>query len=121
MPSGGRLQICCENRRVEAGNAPSDLATGDFVVVTVSDTGTGMSEATLARAFEPFFTTKEPGRGSGLGLSMVHGFAEQSGGAAQIVSSIGEGTHVTLWLPCAQGRSTEHVALEPSGWAVRPS
>ena len=121
MPSGGRLQICCENRRVEAGNAPSDLAAGDFVVVTVSDTGTGMSEATLARAFEPFFTTKEPGRGSGLGLSMVHGFAEQSGGAAQIVSSIGEGTHVTLWLPCAQGRSTEHVALEPSGWAVRPS
>jgi signal transduction histidine kinase len=106
MPTGGRLQICCENRRVETGNAPSHLATGDFVVVTVSDTGTGMSEATLAHAFEPFFTTKEPGHGSGLGLSMVQGFAAQSGGAVQIVSSPGEGAQVTLWLPCAEGRST---------------
>jgi len=65
MPSGGRLQICCENRRVDGGNAPSALTTGDFVVVTVSDTGTGMSEGTIAHAFEPFFTTKEPGHGSG--------------------------------------------------------
>src|SRR6516164_9713689 len=121
MPSGGRLQICCENRRVEAGNAPSDLATGDFVVVTVSDTGTGMSEATIAHAFEPFFTTKEPGHGSGLGLSMVQGFAGQSGGAVQIVSALGEGTQVALWLPCAQGRSTARVSLEPGGSAMRPS
>ena len=121
MPSGGRLQICCENRRVEARNAPSDLATGDFVVVTVSDTGTGMSEATIAHAFEPFFTTKEPGHGSGLGLSMVQGFAGQSGGAVQIVSALGEGTQVALWLPCAQGRSTARVSLEPGGSAVRPS
>ena len=103
MPNGGRLQICCENRSVEADNAPIDLPMGDFVVVTVSDTGTGMSEATLALVFEPFFTTKEPGRGSGLGLSMVQGFTGQSGGAVQIVSSLGEGTQVTLWLLCAQG------------------
>jgi len=90
MPGAGRLQICCENRHVEAQNAPPDLAAGDFVVVTISDTGTGMSEATLTRAFEPFFTPKEPGHGSGLGLSMVHGFAQQSGGAVQILSSVGE-------------------------------
>ena len=121
MPGGGRLQICCENRHVEAQNAPSDFGAGDFVVVTISDTGTGMSEATLARAFEPFFTTKEPGHGSGLGLSMVHGFAQQSGGAVQIFSSVGEGTHVKLWLPCAEPRSTEHVASEPSGSALAPS
>ena len=121
MPSGGRLQISCENRRVEAGNVPSDLAAGDFVVVTVSDTGTGMGEETIAHVFEPFFTTKEPGRGSGLGLSMVQGFAAQSGGAVQIVSSLGEGTHVALWLPCAQGRSTARVLLEPGGSVERPS
>jgi signal transduction histidine kinase len=121
MPGGGRLRISSESRRAEPGIAPSDLATEDFVVVTVSDTGTGMSEATLAHAFEPFFTTKEPGQGSGLGLSMVQGFAAQSGGGVQIVSSLGEGTHVALWLPCAQGRSTARVSLEPGGAAVRPS
>ena len=120
MPEGGRLQITCENRRAETG-ALADLATGDYVVVTVSDTGTGMNEATLTHAFEPFFTTKEPGRGSGLGLSMVQGFAGQSGGAVQIVSSIGEGTHVTLWLPCAEGRSTERVSSEADGSALGSS
>jgi signal transduction histidine kinase/CheY-like chemotaxis protein len=115
MPGGGTLQIACENRRVEASNAPPDLAAGDYVIVTVSDTGTGMSDATLAHAFEPFFTTKEAGRGSGLGLSMVQGFAGQSGGAVQIVSSLGEGTRMTLWLPCAEGRSAETLSLEPGG------
>jgi signal transduction histidine kinase/CheY-like chemotaxis protein len=121
MPQGGSLQIVCENRKVVAGNPPPNLATGDYVVVTVSDTGIGMSDLTLARAFEPFFTTKEVGRGSGLGLSMVQGFAEQSGGAVQIVSSLGEGTRVMLWLPCAEGRSTETVSLEPDGSILHPS
>ena len=110
MPDGGRLQIACENRRADGGNAPGDLAIGDYVIVAVSDTGTGMSEPTLAHAFEPFFTTKEAGRGSGLGLSMVQGFAAQSGGAAQIASSLGKGTSVELWLPQAEGRSTESVS-----------
>jgi CheY-like chemotaxis protein/two-component sensor histidine kinase len=114
MPSGGRLQIACENRRAETGNLPSDLATGDYVVVTVSDNGSGMSETTLARVFEPFFTTKDAGRGSGLGLSMVQGFAAQSGGTVQIVSSLGEGTDVELWLPRAGGRSTQSIPLEPA-------
>jgi signal transduction histidine kinase len=111
MPIGGRLQIACENRRAETGNLPSDLATGDYVVVTVSDNGSGMSETTLARVFEPFFTTKDAGHGSGLGLSMVQGFAAQSGGTVQIVSSLGEGTNVELWLPRAGGRSTESIPL----------
>src|ERR1700736_5176574 len=115
MPNGGNLQIACENRRVESGSTSPDLATGDYVVVTVTDTGAGMSDATLAHAFEPFFTTKEVGRGSGLGLSMVQGFAGQSGGTVQLVSSLGEGTRVTLWLPCAEGRSTETVSSEPGG------
>jgi CheY-like chemotaxis protein len=121
MPAGGSLQIVCENRRVEAGDKPSDLATGDYVAVTVTDTGAGMSDATLAHAFEPFFTTKEAGRGSGLGLSMVQGFAGQSGGAVQIESTFGKGTQVTLWLPCAEGRSTETVSLEPGGSDLGPS
>jgi CheY-like chemotaxis protein len=121
MPGGGRLQIACENRRAEADNSPPDLATGNYVVVTVSDTGTGMSEATLAHAFEPFFTTKDASRGSGLGLSMVQGFAAQSGGAVQIVSSLGEGTKVELWLPRAKGRSTENAPLEPAGFVLDPS
>jgi signal transduction histidine kinase len=92
MPGGGRLQIACDNRRTEAGSMPEDLATGDYVIVSVSDTGIGMGEATLAHAFEPFLTTKEAGRGSGLGLSMVQGFAAQSGGAVHITSStLGDG------------------------------
>jgi signal transduction histidine kinase/CheY-like chemotaxis protein len=121
MARGGRLQIACENRRAEPGNSPPDLVTGDYVIVSVSDTGTGMSEATLARAFEPFFTTKEAGRGSGLGLSMVQGFAAQSGGAVQIVSSLGEGTNVTLWLPHAEGRLTETAPPEQSGSVSGPT
>jgi signal transduction histidine kinase/CheY-like chemotaxis protein len=121
MPAGGRLQIACENRRAEPGNSPPELAVGDYVIVSVSDTGTGMSEATLAHAFEPFFTTKEAGRGSGLGLSMVQGFAVQSGGAVQIVSLLGEGTNVTLWLPHTEGGSTETAPLEQSGSVSGPT
>jgi signal transduction histidine kinase/ActR/RegA family two-component response regulator len=121
MPGGGRLQIACGDRRAEADNSPSDLATGNYVVVSVSDTGTGMSRATLAHVFEPFFTTKDAGRGSGLGLSMVQGFAAQSGGAAHIVSSLGEGTTVELWLPRAEGQSTENAPLEPAGFVLDPS
>jgi signal transduction histidine kinase len=106
MPCGGRLQIVCESQRTDAGRAPGDLAAGDYVIVSVSDTGIGMSEATMARAFEPFFTTKEVGRGSGMGLSMVQGFAAQSGGTVQIASSLGKGTTVKLWLTPAECRAT---------------
>jgi Histidine kinase-, DNA gyrase B-, and HSP90-like ATPase len=119
MSDGGRLQIACENRRADAGDAPGDLAAGDYVIVSVSDVGTGMSEETLARAFEPFFTTKEVGRGSGLGLSMVQGFAAQSGGAVQIASSLGKGTTVELWLPPAERQSRASVSAEPGEFVFR--
>ena len=100
MPKGGSMRIGIENRHTDR-NSPADLAPGDYVVVSISDTGTGMDEATLARAFDPFFTTKEVGSGSGLGLPMVQGFAAQSGGAVRIRSAPGVGTTVELWLPQA--------------------
>jgi signal transduction histidine kinase len=82
------------------------LMPGRYVVVDVSDTGTGMSPETMQRVFEPFFTTKSVGRGTGLGLSMVHGFALQAGGAATIRSAPGAGSTVSLYLPCAAAAGT---------------
>ncbi len=101
MPYGGSLII--ETRNIAAGlaehKAEPMLGPGDFVLISVSDTGVGMTPEVLARAFEPFFTTKEPGRGTGLGLSTLHGFAEQSGGHAAVSSELGKGTTVSLYLP----------------------
>ena len=101
-PGGGSLRI--ETRNVtsrEAGRA-ADLSPGDYVCVAVADSGTGMSDAVLARACEPFFTTKGPGKGSGLGLAQVYGFARQSGGGLVIDSAVGKGTTVTVYLPRGQ-------------------
>jgi PAS domain S-box-containing protein len=78
---------------------PAGLAPGDYVRIEVADTGAGMDAATLTRAMEPFFTTKERGKGTGMGLAMVRGFADQSGGALEISSELGRGTRVTLWMP----------------------
>jgi signal transduction histidine kinase len=100
MPGGGTLRIGLHNRGLDS-TPPAELAPGGYILVTISDTGTGMDEATLAQAFDPFFTTKEVGSGSGLGLPMVQGFALQSGGAVQVHSSPGQGTTVELWLPRA--------------------
>ncbi|MGH7007073.1 MAG: response regulator [Stellaceae bacterium] len=100
MPQGGQLTIAARNETVKAGGVQG-LAAGRYVCLAVSDTGTGMDEATLARAPEPFFTTKETGKGTGLGLSMVYGLAAQSGGAAWITSQLKHGTTVELWLPVA--------------------
>jgi PAS domain S-box-containing protein len=99
MPHGGSLKIACHNE--EHGKSVG-LSRDPFVCITVTDTGEGMSESTLARAQEPFFTTKGIGKGTGLGLSMVHGFTAQSGGAMRIRSQPGEGTRVTMWLPRAK-------------------
>jgi PAS domain S-box-containing protein len=109
MPGGGLLTISARNARNEAlQNAiHGKLPPGDYVALCVSDTGIGMAEGVLARAFEPFFTTKDVGRGSGLGLSQVYGFAEQSGGAVEVSSRLGEGTRVTIWLPRALGGDSE--------------
>jgi CheY-like chemotaxis protein len=101
MPAGGALRIALRNVRLDsdAAAAIEGLAPGDYVRVTVTDTGRGMSRAALAHAFEPFFTTKDIGSGSGLGLAQVHGFARQSGGAATIRSKPGSGTRVALYFP----------------------
>lgn len=101
MDESGHLIIDVKNIHFEEGDdLPSDaLEPGDYVALSVTDNGSGMSPETLEKAFEPFFTTKDVGKGSGLGLSMVHGFAEQSQGAATIQSEYGIGTRVTLFLP----------------------
>ena len=103
MAGGGRFTVETANRDVGPGDPLSgSLAPGRYGVLSLSDTGTGMSEPVLKRALEPFFTTKAEGRGSGLGLSMVYGFARQSGGAVRIESAPGEGTTVRLYLPAAE-------------------
>ena len=99
MPSGGRLTIATRNVEDVPAQLAGELTPGQYVAVAVSDTGTGMSPPVLARAFEPFFTTKEQGKGTGLGLAQLYGFARQSGGTARIESREGEGTTVTIYLP----------------------
>jgi PAS domain S-box-containing protein len=114
MPQGGSLTIACHN---EDSGKKAALPPGPFVCITVTDTGEGMTEATLARAQDPFFTTKGVGKGTGLGLSMVQGFTAQSGGAMRIKSAPGQGTKVTLWLPRAKDGlkelSTKVEVLQP--------
>ncbi len=105
MPDGGRLTIETNNAHLAAGDgdAAEELEPGDYLVIGVSDTGTGMSDAVIAKAFDPFFTTKPIGQGTGLGLSMIYGFARQSGGQVRIRSAEGEGTTVELYLPRFRG------------------
>ncbi|WP_010186567.1 hybrid sensor histidine kinase/response regulator [Sphingomonas sp. PAMC 26605] len=100
MPDGGTLRIHAAPATIEQD---PELAAGGYICLSVSDTGTGMSAETMARAIEPFFSTKGVGRGTGLGLSMVHGLASQLGGALRLRSEPGAGTQVELWLP--QGRA----------------
>ncbi|MDP6474240.1 MAG: PAS domain S-box protein [Alphaproteobacteria bacterium] len=101
MPGGGKLRIEGRNVRLDAGDVVenSDAEPGDYVELIVSDTGAGMSPEILEHAMEPFFTTKDVGEGSGLGLSMVYGFARQSGGQLMINSKVDRGTTVRLFLP----------------------
>jgi len=99
MPFGGALVISAVADTFVDAVPAADLARGDYVRISVTDTGVGMDETILAKAREPFFTTKGPGKGTGLGLSMVQGLAIQSGGALRIRSKAGEGTTVDLWLP----------------------
>lgn len=111
MRDGGRLTIKLANVEVDAASA--ELEPGAYVSVDVIDSGAGMSPSVVARAFEPFFSTKEAGQGSGLGLSMVFGFAKQSKGHVEITSQEGVGTTVRLYLPRAMSDEDEATAYEP--------
>jgi PAS domain S-box-containing protein len=100
MPGGGTIAVTGRNESVDSSN-PLGLPAGEYVVLAVTDDGSGIPAAILEQVTEPFFTTKEVGKGTGLGLSMVYGFAHQSGGAIQIDSNEGMGTTVAIWLPRA--------------------
>ncbi|RYH32942.1 MAG: PAS domain-containing hybrid sensor histidine kinase/response regulator, partial [Alcaligenaceae bacterium] len=113
MPSGGSLAIHTENMSFDAESALAlDLQTGDYLRLSVIDSGTGMSSDIAEHVFEPFFTTKPMGQGTGLGLSMVHGFTKQSGGQVRIESSVGVGTAVRLYVP-RHSAAASNEALTP--------
>jgi signal transduction histidine kinase/CheY-like chemotaxis protein len=115
MPNGGGFRLAARNLVCRPGDIADEALSGDFVALTLSDTGGGMEPEVSAHAFEPYFTTKGTGQGSGLGLSQVYGFARQSGGAARIESETGKGTAITLYLPRAAGPA------EPAAEVERPA
>jgi CheY-like chemotaxis protein len=113
MPHGGRLTVETGNRWIDERGARSrDLAAGQYISLCVSDNGAGMSTEVISRAFDPFFTTKPLGEGTGLGLSMVYGFARQSGAQTRIYSEVGKGTMVCLYLPRCTNADVETVQVE---------
>ena len=115
MPHGGQLTIETTNTWIDDRGAKLlDLQPGQFVAISVSDTGIGMTPEVAGRAFDPFFTTKPLGAGTGLGLSMVYGFVKQSGGHARIYSEVGKGTTVRIYLPRFVGDAEENTATAPS-------
>ena len=120
MPHGGRLTIETARVRLDLAyvQAHPDVRPGDYVMLAVSDTGTGIAPEHLERVFEPFFTTKAKGKGTGLGLAMIYGFVKQSGGHVAIYSEPGDGTTVKLYLPRAEGAAqapSERTPAEPVG------
>ena len=120
MPHGGRLTIETANRWIDERTARErDIAPGQYISLCVSDTGTGMPPDVIAKAFDPFFTTKPLGQGTGLGLSMIYGFARQSGGQTRIYSEVGRGTMVCLYLPRHQGEAEVAEAMSAPAEAPR--
>ncbi|MBN1240364.1 MAG: PAS domain-containing protein [Gammaproteobacteria bacterium] len=107
MPDGGRLTVEVANATLDGASAERwhDVEAGDYVMICVSDTGTGIAPDDLPRVFEPFFTTKQKGKGTGLGLSMVYGFAKQSQGHVNVTSEVGRGTTVRMYLPRSADRA----------------
>jgi len=117
MSAGGKLTITTSNARIDDdyARAHTDVAPGQYVLITVSDTGSGMPDDVQKRAFEPFYTTKDVGLGSGLGLSMVYGFIKQSGGHVSVYSEVDAGTTIRLFLPRFSGEGTpESVPIDVS-------
>ena len=116
MPDGGRLTIGTENMRLTSAQAAAlpEARPGEFAALCVTDTGSGIAPEIIPRVFDPFFTTKPQGHGTGLGLSMIYGFVQQSGGHVQISSTVGQGTTVRLCLP-------RHDGAEPGSVASRPA
>jgi len=116
MPQGGRLMIETRNVVVDAEQvgAGLDLTPGDYVAMSVSDTGAGIPPEIRNRVFEPFFTTKPIGRGSGLGLAMIYGFAKQSSGDVTLYSEVDHGTIVTMYLPRAGTRAVSRLTVDPA-------
>jgi PAS domain S-box-containing protein len=112
MPDGGTISISLELREVREAD---ELAPGEYLRLAVVDTGMGMDEATIQRAIDPFFSTKEPGRGTGLGLSMIHGLAVQLDGALRLTSKVGHGTTAELWLPAARGSVVQSEVMAAPG------
>ncbi len=107
MPQGGRIMISTRNARLGLTPAATELPPGHYVRVAVTDNGSGMDTETAAKAFEPFFTTKEIGRGTGLGLSQVYGFAKQAGGDVHISSTLGKGTTIEILLPMEEESASD--------------
>jgi PAS domain S-box-containing protein len=114
MPGGGKLTIETQNAHLDARYVSTELGvpTGHYVMIAVTDSGTGMSEEVIARAFDPFFTTKDVGKGTGLGLSQVYGFIKQSGGHVRIYSELDHGTTIKIYLPRAKDDDTVASASE---------
>ena len=117
MEDRGTVTIETANAKVGPPERPEEPPAGDYVMIAVTDTGSGMTKEVLAKAFEPFFTTKEIGKGSGLGLSQVLGFAKQSGGGMRIETRVGEGTSVKVYLPRAAENCNSEVSVVTVGVA----
>ncbi len=120
MPDGGTLRIATGNAD-ERNDLPPELAAGDYVKITVSDTGTGMTPDVMERAFEPFFTTKGIGKGSGLGLAQAYGVARQCGGTVRLHSRPGSGTVVEVFLPRAEQSASIKPVKMSSGHNHHPT
>ncbi len=120
MPRGGKLTIETSTVRLDSDYAQTypEVRTGRYILITVTDNGSGMSEEVRRRAFEPFFTTKPTGAGSGLGLSMVYGFVKQTGGHIQIYSEVARGTSVRLFMPRAEGSAGDRASRSPDTQAT---
>ena len=121
MPEGGKLLIETANAALTEAYVKRnpDAKAGEYVLITVSDTGTGIAPEIIQRIFDPFFTTKDVGRGTGLGLSMVHGFVSQSDGHVKVLSKPGKGTACHLYLPAADAGATAGARHEPDARALR--